>query len=464
MKTPGIVIAGTNSGCGKTTLSMGVMAALKKKGLKVQPFKVGPDYIDPMFHTFITGRPSCNLDSWILPHETVKHLYNTHAQDADIAVTEGVMGFYDGHGVTSLSGSTAEVADLIGAPVVLVLNAEAMSLSAAAMVKGFCDLSPQARVRGVILNRVSGEVHYQLMKEAIERYTEVKVLGYLKNMKEAALESRHLGLVTSSEIHDLQHQVDQLAEEVASTVDLEGLLHLAKEAAPVQCTAPVLPDPIPGKVRIGVAKDKAFCFYYQDNLDLLTSLGGELVSFSPLTDAALPENLQGLYLGGGYPEVWAAALERNQTMKQAVQAHVQKGLPVYAECGGMMYLMERLRTGEGTTHAMAGVLPGSSHITSSLQRFGYVTVKTQKDTILAGAGQQIRAHEFHYSDVKVPDDTQRAYQVMKHRNGQVSRQWQCGYQVQRVLGGYPHLHFWANPHFAKGFLESCALAGEEETQ
>lgn len=463
MKTPGVVIAGTNSGCGKTTLSMGVMAALKKKGLKVQPFKVGPDYIDPMFHTFITDRPSRNLDSWMLPHETVKHLYNTRVQDADIAVTEGVMGFYDGYGGTSLTGSTAEVADLIGAPVVLVLNAEAMSLSAAAMVKGFYDFSPRARVRGVILNRVSGEAHYQLLKEGIEGHTGVRVLGYLKKTKEAVLESRHLGLVTSGEIHDLQHRVDQLAEEVVSTVDLEGLLHLAEEATPVPCTAPVLPEPIIGKVRIGVAMDKAFCFYYQDNLDLLTSLGGELVPFSPLTDVTLPKNLQGLYLGGGYPEVWAAALERNQTMKQAVYHHAEKGLPVYAECGGMMYLMEQLRTGEGTNHAMTGVLPGSSHITTSLQRFGYVTVKIQKDTILARAGQAIRAHEFHYSEVKVPEATDRAYHVMKKRDGQITRQWQCGYQVKRVLGGYPHLHFWGNPHFAKGFLESCALAGKEET-
>lgn len=455
MKTPGVVIAGTNSGCGKTTLSMGLMAILRKRGLKVQPFKVGPDYIDPMFHTFITGTPSRNLDSWMLSSDTVKHLYHTHARKADIAVTEGVMGFYDGYGGTSLEGSTAHVARLIGAPVVLVVNAEAMSLSAAALVKGFMDFADNSGIRGVILNRVSSQGHYDLLKRAIEDHTGAVVLGYVKKVEEALLESRHLGLVTSDEIKDLAEKVDRVARQMAETLDVDKLLALAAEAGVHEEPLVTLPEPIEGRVRIGVARDKAFCFYYQDNLDLLTYLGAELVPCSPLEDTALPQNLDGLYLGGGYPEVWAQTLAENQGMKKAVKDLVEKDCPVYAECGGMMYLTEGIETLKGEVYPMVGVIPGRSFMTDSLKRFGYVTLRTTSDNCLAVAGEEIRGHEFHYSEVAVADGINTCYQVSKSRDDKISRQWRCGYQVHQVLAGYPHIHFWSNPVFAKGFVSRC---------
>lgn len=455
MKTPGFVIAGTNSGCGKTTLSMGLMAILRDRGLKVQPFKVGPDYIDPLFHTFITGKPSRNLDSWMLSSETVKHLYHTHAEEADIAVTEGVMGFYDGYGGSSLEGSTAHVAKLIGAPVVLVVNAEAMSLSAAALVKGFMTFVEDAGIRGVILNRVSSQGHYDLLKQVIEDHTGAVVLGYVKKMEEALLESRHLGLVTSEEISDLAEKVDRMSRQMAETLDVDRLLEIAGEAADHASPAVTLPEPIEGKVRIGVARDKAFCFYYQDNLDLLTHLGAELIPFSPLEDTALPQKLDGLYLGGGYPEVWGQVLAENHAMTKAVKELVEKDCPVYAECGGMMYLTEEIETLKGKTYSMVGVIPGKSFMTGSLKRFGYVTLRTTLDNCLVGPGEEIRGHEFHYSDVAIPGEVNTCYQVSKSRDDKITRQWQCGYQVHQVLAGYPHMHFWSNPAFAKGFVSSC---------
>lgn len=455
MKTPGIVIAGTNSGCGKTTISMGIMAALMERGLKVQPFKVGPDYIDPMFHTFITGRASRNLDSWMLTPETVKHLYCTHAREADIAVTEGVMGFYDGYGGTSLEGSTADVAEIIGAPVILVVNGEAMSLSAAALVKGFVEFERESNVRGVIFNRVSGEGHFLLLKQAVETHTGVTVLGYVTKMEETAMESRHLGLVTSEETDDLEGKVLQLARQIGETVNLDKLLAIAGKAVEVTDAPMTLPAPLPERVRIGVARDKAFCFYYQDNLDLLEKLGAELVFFSPMEDEAVPEKLDGLYLGGGYPEIWGQTLEKNHGMRSQVGNLIRQGLPVYAECGGMMYLTESIQRDENSEYQMVGIIPGSSFMTGSLKRFGYVTVCMTADHLLAGKGEEIRGHEFHYSDVSVPREVHTCFQVSKSRDGKVTKQWHCGYRVNQGIAGYPHLHFWSNPDFAKGFVESC---------
>ena len=509
MGVPAIVIAGTNSGCGKTTISMGIMAAFVDMGLKVQPYKVGPDYIDPMFHTFITGRESRNLDSWMLSRDTVEYLFAKNAGGADIAVVEGVMGLYDGYGGSSLEGSTADVSKIIGAPVILVINGEAMSLSAAALVSGFAGFDKDTKVQGVIINNISGYEHYRLLRDAIESHTGVAVMGYLKRSEDFAIGSRHLGLVTSSEINDLKEKAAMLSRQIRETVDLDLLLKLAREADGCRagssysdgCRAGssysdgyVIPDcnitvsnscekveivencplmkleevencPLSKiekvekrpllKIRLAVARDKAFCFYYRDNLDLLEDLGAELVFFSPLEEAALPGDIDGLYMGGGYPEIWAGELQKNHDMRRDIKSKIDKGLPAYAECGGFMYMTDSIVTNEGSEYEMVGAIPGKSTITPSLKRFGYVFIKTTEDSILAPKGAEIRAHEFHYSETATGGNTKASFEISKRKDNEIVKAWSCGFKVNNILAGYPHLHFWANQDFARGFVESC---------
>jgi cobyrinic acid a,c-diamide synthase len=455
MRIPRIVIAGTNSGCGKTTVAMGIMAALAARGLKVQPYKVGPDYIDPMFHTFITGRASRNLDSWMLPHGTVQYLLAENSAGADIAVIEGVMGLYDGFGGTTLAGSTADVSKITGSPVVLVIDGAAISLSAAALVKGFADFNQEIRIRGVIINNISSEAHYRLLKEIITEHTGIMVLGYLRKLKEISVAGRHLGLVTSAEIADLKERTGLLSREIQATVDLDLLVKLSGEADGIDVKTGASEIERMGGVRIAVARDKAFCFYYQDNLDLLEILGAELEFFSPLDGSGLPENIDGLYIGGGYPEVWAEALQANPAVRRDVKDRIQNGLPAYAECGGLMYLGESIANGEGREFEMAGVLPGKSRMGTALKRFGYVSVTVTDDNILAPKGLAIRAHEYHYSEMAVAREVTRCFAVSKGRTGADTKTWDCGFKTANLLAGYPHLHFWANPEFARGFVLSC---------
>jgi cobyrinic acid a,c-diamide synthase len=455
MKIPRLVIGGTNSGCGKTTVSIGIMAALVKKGVRVQPFKVGPDYIDPAFHTFVTGRYSRNLDSWMLGEKTVLGLFERSASCADISVMEVVMGFYDGLGGGSTEGSTAHIAAITRTPVILILNAESMGLSAAAIVRGFVEFDRNVEIAGVILNNIYGEGHYKLLKEAIESNTNAKVLGYLERTDTAFFESRHLGLVTAGEIPDLRQKIDVLAQKVSEGIDLELLAKIAQNA----------PD-VPGvslntgfekqkaSVKISVAMDKAFNFYYRDGLELLEKMGAQLEFFSPLEDKAIPSGTDGLYIGGGYPEVFAQQLEKNISMKKSILETALKGMPVYAECGGLMYLSERLRDIEGREYAMTGVIPCKSQMTRQLQRFGYTNIKALEDNILCTKGQNIRAHEFHCSKTTVSQPIKECFSISR-AYGDETESWKCGYKTHNVLAGYPHIHFWSNPEFAKGFVESC---------
>jgi cobyrinic acid a,c-diamide synthase len=460
MKIPRLVIAGTHSGCGKTTISMGIMAALVAQGLKVQPYKIGPDYIDPMFHTFITGRASRNLDSWMLPPETLKTLLAESSAGADIAIIEGVMGLYDGYGGTTLSGSTADVSQITGSPVILVIDGAAMALSAAALVKGFADFNPNTMIKGVIINNISSEGHYRLLKEIIEEHTGVMVLGYLRKLNEFSIASRHLGLITSAEIGDLQEKIALLTREIQATVDLELLMKLSRDVTGMDIKSGAFEIERVGRVKIAVAKDKAFCFYYQDNLELFQALGAELEFFSPLSDSGLPPNIDGLYIGGGYPEVWAEMLQDNHALRTDVKNRIQNGLPTYAECGGLMYLGGSIINSDNQEFEMAGVIPGKSRMESGLKRFGYVFVKVTDDNILAPKGFEIRAHEYHYSEMTVDDDAsargiKTCFEVSKRKAGMITKSWNCGFKTANLLAGYPHLHFWANPKFAGGFINSC---------
>ena len=440
-----LLIAGTGSGCGKTTVVCALLQALKNRGADVMSFKCGPDYIDPMFHSEIIGADSVNVDLFLAGEETAKRLFVKHARDLNII--EGVMGYYDGLTVTSAEASSWDVGRTLDAPVVLVVNGRGMALSVAAVVKGFQVLRPESGIRGVILNRVSPMTYPQL-KAAIEAECGVRVYGYLPACEASTLESRHLGLVTAQEVQGLREKLQTLAAQAEKSVDIDALIGLMRGAAEMEaeetCVQPV------GHPRIAVAKDRAFCFYYRDNLELLRDLGAELVEFSPLHDACLPE-CDGLYLGGGYPELYAEALSANQSMRESVKAAVLTGLPTVAECGGYMYLTERI--GEWQ---MCGVLPGGCANKGRLTRFGYAALRADAASLLFAPGEETRVHEFHYWDSDLPGE---ALQAVKPSG----RSWRCAWTSDTLYAGYPHLYFYSNVRAAERFVRRCAArAGNDQ--
>ena len=439
---PRFLLAGTNSGCGKTTVTCAVLQALADRGLKVGAFKCGPDYIDPMFHSRIIGAPCSNLDPFFFAPETMRSLLAENGEGRDVNVIEGVMGYYDGLSLEEPMASTHNAAMATDTPVVLVLGARGASLSLLAQIRGFLDFCPQAPIRGVILNQCS-PMSYAGLRDAILRHFggRVRPLGCLPPVPEAALESRHLGLVTAAEVADLKEKLHLLSLQAEKTLDLDGLLALAREAEPLEACPPELPRL--GRARIAVARDKAFCFYYADSLRVLEDLGAELVGFSPLSDPALPEDIQGLYLGGGYPELYAEELSRNESMRLSVRSALEGGLPCIAECGGFMYL-----TGSIAGKPMAGYLPGDSRDTGKLVRFGYVTLRAKEDNLLCRAGEEIRGHEFHHWD---SDHTGDGFRASKPSG----RGWDCVFSTPRLYAGYPHFHFRANPEFAVNFYKTC---------
>lgn len=456
MNTGGrIVIAGTQSGAGKTTLTLGLMGALKKRGYTIKPFKVGPDYIDPQFHCKVTGIPSRNLDTHLLQERVVQALFTRQVQAGDLAIIEGVMGLYDGVGTQGHQGSTAHVAKTLGAPVILVINGSGLSNSAAAMVKGYQDFDPDVKVKGVIINHVSGEKHYLLLKKIIEGSTGAKCLGYLnKNMK-IELKSRHLGLVPTEEALALDEKLAQMTSMVEETVDLDGVLQLAREAEALESLeAPRLDKTYTG-LKIAYALDKAFHFYYEDNLDLLREAGVELIPFSPLLDSALPTGIHGIYLGGGFPEVFASELSRNGAIRRAIKEKAQGGIPIFGECGGLMYLTEAIIDFHGNRYEMVGVFDGAARMTSRLQHFGYNEIQCKENRLFNTNGiGSIRGHEFHRAVVEGWTGDY-CYHAKKIRDHEVVDQWQCGYEKYSCLAGFSHFHFYSNLKFPKAYLEAC---------
>lgn len=354
-----IVIAGTGSGVGKTTLTIGLMAALKRKGLQVQGFKCGPDYIDPSYHTAVTKRVSRNLDSWMLSHEVVTEILVRGSQGADISVIEGVMGLYDGKRPDSNEGSTAEISVLTKSPVLLVVNCRSMARSAAAIVKGFQSFSDEVRIVGVIANQVGSDGHYQLVKTAIEQECGIPVVGYMKREEEISIPERHLGLIPSLERGELAGFIEKLADLVEKTVSIDRILELAAAPA-LEVKSKLFADQSnEKKVRIAVARDAAFNFYYPENLELLEANGAELVYFSPLAGERVPPEVDGLYIGGGFPEEFADRLAKLDGVKESVSSAVDAGLPTLAECGGYMYLTDEIETTDGQRYPMAGVISGA---------------------------------------------------------------------------------------------------------
>jgi cobyrinic acid a,c-diamide synthase len=447
----GFVIAGTHSGCGKTSVTLGIMTALARRGLKVQPFKTGPDFIDPGHHTRSAGRICHNLDGWMLDSKALCEIFNRYTQDADVAVVEGVMGLYDGYSATEETGSTAHLSKEIGLPVILVVDARSMARSAAALVLGYCGFDEETAVAGVIFNRVGSENHARTLREAID-LTTVPLLGILPKRDEISTPSRHLGLVTPEHLEDLEQKYSDLADWVEENIDLEALLEYMPDIprTPFFDEVPMIP-----KVRIGVAKDEAFSFYYEENLRLLRKAGAEIVFFSPLNDRNLPEGLDGLYIGGGYPELSAFDLAQNTKLKKEIHEFSISGKPVYAECGGFMYLMESI-SANNRLFPMCGIFPFKSNMQKRFQALGYREIKLTQETPLGPEGTVIRGHEFHYSSLDaVPEDSGTAYEVYA-RNADPRRE---GYIINNnSIGSYIHLHFASYPSAAVNFVEACLKA------
>lgn len=437
---PRLILAGTNSGCGKTTMVCALLQALVNRGLKTGAFKCGPDYIDPMFHSRIIGAKSANLDLHFFSPNTLRYLLAKNGADRDISIIEGVMGYYDGAGLTTTKGSTYEVAQVTDSPVVLVVGAKGASLSVLATIQGFLDFCPNSRIKGVILNQCTAMTYAALSVE-IEKRFQIKAFGFLPSLPACALESRHLGLVTAAEVENLKEKMQILAQQAEKSLNIDGLIGLANSSMPVEYHPVVLPKK--ESVRIAVARDKAFCFYYEDSLEALSDMGAELVPFSPLTDKTLPDNIHGLYLGGGYPELYLEQLGANTEMRQSIRQAMEKGLPCIAECGGFMYLTKSI-----AGVPMVGALEGECFNTGKLTRFGYVTLQAKKDNLLCKAGDEIAAHEFHHWDCTAPGD---GFTARKP----TGKQWDCAVSTKTLYAGYPHFHFYSNPAFAEGFIDTC---------
>lgn len=460
---PRLMFGGTGSGCGKTTVTAAVLQALTARKMKLAPYKCGPDYIDPMFHRQITGSPSINLDSVFLEPEKLRRIFTWHMKGKDMALIEGVMGYYDGQGGGS-KGSSYHVASITKTPVVLVVRPEGTALSVAASVQGFKNFREDSMIQGVILNGVR-EGMYNFYRKLLEEEIGLKVYGFLPKDSKVSLESRHLGLVTAAEQERLSEKLSVLGELAEKYLDLDGLLALAKTAEPMAARDAFDEISPVGYVRLAVAMDEAFCFYYEDNLELLRRLGAELVPFSPMRDAHLPENIQGIYLGGGYPELYAKRLSENERMKEEIRQAAERRMPIIGECGGYMYLAESIQGGNmqkgGTSDdreelwPMVGIVPGKCRMTGKLGPFGYVTGTVRKDSLIGMAGETFMAHEFHYS---VMDGGAKDF-ILSKSNG---RGWSGGTAGEYLYAAYPHLYFYANPEIAENFVRAMEAVKHDD--
>lgn len=454
-----VLVAGTHSGVGKTTLTLGMLAALRRQRLKVQAFKVGPDFIDPGHHTALTGIPSRTLDGWMLPREYNQQTFLRHMGGADFGLVEGVMGLFDGYDGKTEAGSTAEMAKWLGLPVILIIDASAMARSVAALIHGFRSFDRDLNVAGVVFNRIGGSRHLQYLQEALEEIPEISVLGGLPRTDGIVIPERHLGLVTQEEHPLTLERIEQFASFIEDNLDLALLLRLSEirnlEASVTKREELISRAAQREKVRFGVAKDEAFCFYYPDNLEFLEVAGAELVFFSPMHDPHLPPNLQGLYFGGGYPEAHAERLATHTLMRQEIKAFIEQGRVVYAECGGFMYLTEGIRDIAGRLFPMVGVYPTVARMLPRFKALGYVEVEIE-NAIGPFPRGCARGHEFHYSELERQDFCSGAletlYHVRKHRSDVPRPE---GYLYKRCLASYIHLHFGSNPEFATALVSGA---------
>jgi len=451
-RCPTLVIAGTHSGAGKTSFTLALARALTRRGRKTQTFKVGPDFLDPTYLALASGRPCYNLDGWMAGHDHCRRLFARTTTDADCALVEGVMGLFDGADAQSDDGSTAEIARMLDAPIVLVTNVHGMGRSLAALVKGYTTFRTDLRFTGVVANHCGSERHAALLSDSLQAAGLPPLLGAIPRGAFPELSSRHLGLVTADRGQLPESLLDVLADVLERNLSLETLF-------PKMLTKKTIGDPefapSPGRLRVGVARDAAFHFYYQDLFDALRTSGCEAVFFSPLDDRRLPEGLSGLYLGGGYPELHAERLAENGEMLAAIRAYADSGRPLYAECGGLMYLSRGIETA-GRFYPLAGVLPTRTRMLAGKKALGYVEVALTEDSLWGRRGDVLRGHEFHYSELiddPVSDPAWRkVYSLRRRRTEKVETE---GYQNGAVLASYTHLHFASRPAAVAHFLEQC---------
>lgn len=453
MNYPRVILAGVNSGVGKTTLTLGIILALNKLGLRVQPFKAGPDYIDPTYHTFICGRPSRNLDTWMLSRDAVLELFQRQAKSADLAIIEGVMGLYDGLKNTE-KGSSAHLAKILKSPVILVVDASSLSRSAGAVVLGYKEFDKGVDLRGVILNNIGSPAHYRSVKDAVQKNTGLPVLGFLPRDKSLTLPQRHLGLIPADEQAPVNAFARKLLKRIQKNIDVNKIIAISRRAQPFPVLKPALFDrgPRSNRVTIAIAKDSSFNFYYQDNLDILEYHGANIVGFSPLQDKILPESIDGLYIGGGFPELFALRLSRNTELRKNIYARAKEGLPIYAECGGLMYLSRNLVDFKERNFPMVGIFDIEIKMGNKLAALGYVDIEVLKSNILSKAGAKARAHMFHWSHlIRRAKKDNFVYKVKKYRGDSALD----GFTKWNVLASYCHLHFGSNVKLAKSFIGSC---------
>ncbi len=450
MSHKAFIVAAANSGSGKTTLTLALLAAFKKAGKSVQAFKCGPDFIDPTLHQLITGRPSRNLDLWMCGESFVNDCFTRHSTEdyIDVSIVEGVMGLFDGG-----KSSTASLAKALKKlPVLLLLDAGAMAESAAAMVKGFETFDPDLDIMGVVFNNIGSRRHYKMIIDSLHGNCKTKPLGYLPKNSGFEIPHRHLGLRMGKENPIDANALEELADTAQKYIDLGAIL--AEATISVSTTRSRLPVPQPStvscynNVRLAVAMDKAFCFYYEDNLEMLRRAGAEILPFSPLSDKNLPPGIDGLYLGGGYPEMHAAELSANTSMLASIKEWAERGGLIYAECGGFMYLTQGITDFEGRFHSMSGLFPTRSVMSKKRVRMGYREVELEKSSCLGEAGTRLRGHEFHYSDInEMPKEVERVFRLS---DGKYE-----GYRIKNTMGGYIHIHFGFSPEAAENFVEFC---------
>jgi len=452
----GLCIAGTHSGCGKTTVSLGIMSALVKKGLTVQPFKVGPDFIDPGHQRRITGRESHNLDGWIMSPEYNKNIMVRYSKDADVAVVEGVMGLFDGFSGNNESGSTAQMAKWLGLPVILIIDARAMARSAAAVSLGFSRFDLDLPLKGVLFNMVGSKAHERVLIDAMRSVTDLPVFGCLPRNQALEIPSRHLGLITDEDFRADEDRIKKLAQWIDDNMDLDRLV---KGARPSFLTPLIHNHQKDGpKIKIGIARDEAFCFYYAENLRLLRTAGAELVPFSPIRSKHLPGGIKGLIFGGGYPELHCQALSENQDLLAEIREFGLSGRPIYAECGGFMFLTKEIQDLNGQDFPMVGIFPMTAKMEQQLKSLGYREIITQKESILGPAYTKVRGHEFHYSQIQEMKTVVEC--IYKITDRKACSQAEEGSVRNRVLGSYVHLHWGSNPEVAKNFVDYCQRYGQ----
>ncbi len=465
----GFVIAGTGSGSGKTTLSLGIMAYLAGSGYRVAPFKVGPDFIDPGHHTSLTGVVSRNLDSWMLSRAYNKKNFAMRCMDVDIAVVEGVMGLFDGYSGTSEAGSTAQMAKWLDLPVLLVVDARSMARSAAAIVQGFENFDPDLKFAGVIFSKTGSARHYEYLKEAVADTCRMKCLGHMPRNEKLIMPERHLGLVTSDEHIIAPDTITALVKMIDQNT---GIVDMMKSLPEIVFSGwddreeTGIENISSAGIRIAVARDKAFCFYYQENIEALEEEGARIITFSPMNDKELPQNIHGIYLGGGYPELFAKNLSQNTYMLNEIREKSIKGLPVYGECGGFMYLCTNIIDMDGSrSFPMAGCFPFTAAMSGKMKALGYREITLARDTIIGNKGDILRGHEFHYSalhnysatgQLNCKDPVNGVFDDiynMTKRDGQEADV--KGFQCRNTLGSYVHVHFGSMPEAAKAFVRAC---------